>query len=61
MYLEPIGTSAVAGPSLRHSDCDAFLQPAGFAGRTVLFVDDASAAVLAWGDGTNVVVRSAKE
>lgn len=56
MYLEPVGTPPVARSSLGHAHGDTLLQPAGFAGRTVLLVDYTSAAILARGDGADVVV-----
>lgn len=56
MYLEPVGTSPVARSSLGHAHSDTFLQPARFAGRTVLLVDYTSSAILTRGDGADVVV-----
>lgn len=46
MDLEPVGAAAVSRASLGHAYADALLEAAGFAGGTVLLVDDASSAVL---------------
>lgn len=46
MDLEPVGAAAVPRASLGHAYADALLEAAGFAGGTVLLVDDASPAVL---------------
>lgn len=61
MYLEPVGAAAVARAGLGHADHEALAQPARFARRPVLLVDDAFAVVLALGYRVEVVVRSSEE
>lgn len=61
MDFEPVGASAVSGAGFGHSNHQAFAQAAGFAGSSVLLVDDAFSIVLAFCDGVQVVVRSPEE
>ena len=59
--LEPVGAPAVPRARLGHADHEALPEPAGLAGRAVLLVDHADAAVLALRYAAQVVVRAAEE
>lgn len=61
MDFEPIGAASVTGAALRHAHQEAFAKSAGLARRPVLLVDDALAAVLAFGYHRQVVVRSSEK
>ena len=61
MQFEPIGSTPVAGAALGHAHQQALAQSARFARRPVLLVDDALAAVLAFGYHRQVVVGATEK
>lgn len=61
MQFEPVGSATISGAGFGHSDQEALAQSTGFAGRPVLFVDNALTAILAFWDHREIVVRSTEE
>lgn len=61
MYLEPIGASAIARAGLGHAHHQALPQATCLAGGTILLVDHADAAILAFGNATQIVVGAPEE
>ena len=61
MYLEPIGASAIARAGFGHAHHQALPQATCLAGGTILLVDYADAAVLAFGNATQIVVGAPEE
>lgn len=61
MYLEPVGAPAVSRAGLGHAHHQALPQATCLAGGAILLVDHADAAVLAFGNATQIVVGAPEE